>query len=1670
MKARSNYQVLVGLVVGIAVLGMALPPSSTSSLTEEENQAFGEPSYLWFPYSGLEIDTSDASALLQSNQGLETGEYYVIQYSGSMTMDRLGRLNGLGVKLYEYIPYNGYIVRMKDNVVSRVSGLDFIRFVSPYHSAFKVSEELLESDLVRARVHLYSDAAFEENLRRIENLGVVYGTSSSHRTINVRTSGDQVDRLASIPDVSHILEDHPLEIYNNRAGLLEGNYEAQLNATSGLYNPITGDPIDLTGKGEVIGFADTGFDTGSDVSGHYDFFKGPGPGCNWDRVIDIRARTGHWDDPNGHGTHVAGDALGNGYIKEFVDGIYDPCDRDYTHGYAGVAPEAELSFDTCGAGTGLIVPVPDVWEAQYADGARQMSNSWGPQSVENLYGLTSMAVDAFMWDNPDGLIVFAAGNDGPAWNTVSGGGNAHNALSAAAGENDRPTEGAGSDDPSQLSSYSGRGSVEDRLKPDIVATSELAGPKSKMEGENEYADITDYRLYNPTTADYWYMGGTSAASPRIAGHAALARQFYREYYDLTPGEITSALVKATLINGATDMGYGYPSYDQGWGKVNIKNSLFPIPPRTNQWATGNLSVDEWWDATIDGGLNLNVRSSRVPLKITMVNMAPMGAFLQDDLDLYVVSPSGVEYWGNHFATVGPYDDWSLPDPTPFTWNETYYFTINMDENDDRNSVENVFVKEPEVGVWTVKLHGDSNAIHNPPFALIFSADVGPIRDYHVALTTVNPLRYTVHAGGSAAFPFNVLNFGTNQDTIALGESADKPPQITVEYRLNEGSVVTDLTLESNEARDVTAFISASGVIPTGVYNFCIEGTSQNDFTDPIASDRLCLVIDVVDQRLPRAIQVTNESYSQTEPYVLAFNDGSSDHVLIAYKAERSQGARVELKHSADGGQTFGPPIRISVKPDNPTDIRMTYFNESSTSWPYRVFITWHGNDPLIEEIGDWIYVAYSDPPYNTWNLRHIDTNSGPSWHNVKRMTFLLALPDPPSGPKDQLLLVNEVLEYAFSGQPNPSQVSVLAFFSYDGGDTWANETNDAVFSPRDGNYHFFPNGVVDQNGVAWILYYWRLAGAGATDRDLCFQYYDGLNFYPSIGVKQDIFDTPADSLMFPAGISTAEGLNGNRIYDVFTRDPSSKEDKEMWIVYSDDMGATWEPWTGLPPWDPTKMDPRGPYGGIVSQIYYVTRPILDIDDASNTLVVTFTEEDTIPSLGAANIHVIFSQDGYSTGVTSTLTADASGKGQPISDTIDTTIFTTYHAMSQKGNTDIYLRIYNWDWENDPDNLGPVTTVVGANPNPFNLSAYSQFLLTANVDDVSTGYNNINAAEYFLQEPRPTPGDYGTGTAMAPTDGLFDNPIEAVWAVVDVPGTWLLGQCKRAWVHGQDSLGQWGDSEFVEICLTAVGAQKPARPIMTDAMLTSPTLADLTLYWDASPDDGAGDDDVLNYAIYRAFSFSGPYSWVVNVTATKSPSYNWTDPGMGHGNPSNVFYCVRSFDGVLESDCPDIAAKFTKPITAGIHLVSIPVQMSDNSVPNVFQTIGVSRVWTYDAFDTMDHWKTWSSDKTYTDLTGIEITMGLWVEVSTGGDLTVAGLVPRSVTVSLAKGYNLIGVPTFLGFTVADTGAIEAEGYDGAAPPYYLKKINPTDPLVTGEAYWVYVGSTSQWGPIDNSIP
>ena len=100
----------------------------------------------------------------------------------------------------------------------------------------------------------------------------------------------------------------------------------------------------------------------------------------------------------------------------------------------------------------------------------------------------------------------------------------------------------------------------------------------------------------------------------------------------------------------------------------------------------------------------------------------------------------------------------------------------------------------------------------------------------------------------------------------------------------------------------------------------------------------------------------------------------------------------------------------------------------------------------------------------------------------------------------------------------------------------------------------------------------------------------------------------------------------------------------------------------------------------------------------------------------------------------------------------------------------------------PDELGPITSNVVANPSP--VAVNTAVTITANVDDTTTGGSDIASSEYSL--------DGGaTWLPMNPADGTYDEVVEDV--TVTLPG-WPEANLFTLCVRGTDVKGNVGDAE------------------------------------------------------------------------------------------------------------------------------------------------------------------------------------------------------------------------------------------------------------------------------------
>jgi len=261
---------------------------------------------------------------------------------------------------------------------------------------------------------------------------------------------------------------------------------------------------------------------------------------------------------------------------------------------------------------------------------------------------------------------------------------------------------------------------------------------------------------------------------------------------------------------------------------------------------------------------------------------------------------------------------------------------------------------------------------------------------------------------------------------------------------------------------------------------------------------------------------------------------------------------------------------------------------------------------------------------------------------------------------------------------------------------------------------------------------------------------------------------------------------------------------------------------------------------------------------------------------------------------------------------------------------------------------------------------------------------------------------------------------------------------------------------------------PKPPTLMRADLSGAAHEDVTLTWSPSPDDGAGLNIVVGYQIFRNTTYDVNGLGYQYIGAVPNATMSFVDSLAGEGDPESYYYKVCAIDYLDRLNCTTgQASKFTRPLTEGIHLISIPLIQSDESTEVVLQTIGLDKAWTYVASDAVDPWKWYMPFKPYSsDLRKIDNGMGIWVSVTENSNLTVAGIVPLSYTVQLHAGWNLVGFPSQEKFyAVANLNAVNklrVEGFDPSAPPYFLRVLQDFERLSTGYGIWIKVATSSSW--------
>jgi serine protease AprX len=627
--------------------------------------------------------------------------FYHIRLEGPITEEQRGAFEGFGVDLAAFEPPDSYRTRLTREQYAQVRGTPGVRAVERYGLEEKLTPRLVEKleahpgerrtfDLVLHRI-----ADRDAVVARLDELGVKV-SEASYLFIRFEAPLDR-ELLAS---VARIRSMRRLDLYEPPSLL------------TGRARPLVGvEGLEWTGEGEVVAVFDSGID-----SAHQDLK---------DQIASLDAVEGaSKEDTVGHGTHVAGIVAGTGAASN--------------GDHKGIAPGAKLAIiGFVGPDAVPIIPAnwADLLKRAVDSGAHIVNLSVGTNFAGH-YDFGSLALDEFVWANPEVLVVVAAGNSGIApegwvgFHTVGSPASSKNALTVGASATDRAeiatTWGAYnqksfplppcsdermSGDPDCPAALSSRGPTDsEAVKPDVLAPGTYILAPRAQSARIRFLDVPGDGAANGA---YGYLGGTSMAAPIVAGCAAVVREYLRKERQLP--NPSAALLKAILIASARRIKsrdlpeelreeIGYPDFDQGFGRVDLGTVL----PHAGAPAGRRLEYD---DVRQDSPKALASRGSVLaqqtyrfqvadgaagPLRVVLAWTDWPSDGVQNNLHVKLTPPAGTPVYGNAGHRVARRKADELL--------ERYLQGSERPPAlDKRNNVEQIVVDQPAPGDYTLNV-------------------------------------------------------------------------------------------------------------------------------------------------------------------------------------------------------------------------------------------------------------------------------------------------------------------------------------------------------------------------------------------------------------------------------------------------------------------------------------------------------------------------------------------------------------------------------------------------------------------------------------------------------------------------------------------------------------------------------------------------------------------------------------------------------------------------------------------------------------------------------------------------------------------------------------------------------------------------------------------------------
>lgn len=617
------------------------------------------------------FDPRDASPNLPARlQAGPENRLFVVQYWTQGLEAYREVLRAEGARIEFFLAHHANVVTLAPERAAQVRELSFVRAVVPFHPAYKLEEPLLEAVLAQrngsVRINVVTTHLGDEEVLTAwiaSRGGAIVSVSGPAQLVVADFVYERLVELAGLDQVQWIDRAGPVAFCLDVAREFHGTNE--LEARFGL-----------TGTGVAVEVLDAGCDIAHPDLANNLILHGP---------ID--------EDFTGHGTPVTGivggDGLGNARARGIApDALLIVADVDFGMQGGSRYEHTRQLVDPAGPYRCLL-----------------QTNSWATVPMTPHYNSVSRQLDVILFDFPRFIALHAMGNGGgtitfgEAW--------AKNSITVGA-LNHRDTL-SDHDDHWNTSGRSGPAS-DGRIKPDVASFYDRILSTDNLGSDGR------------SGGDYFGgFGGTSGATPLVAGHMALILEMWHlgmfgnphsgaTPYDNAPNNSTA---KALLLHGTKQWSFAGVDDDrtrvhQGWGRPDMRVLMERLPQMfviDESDVLGLFDRREYW---------IQVEPGAASLGATLVYRDPPGTVGStfsriNDLDLTVTSPSGLVYHGNHGLRESMT---SLPGGSP----------------NSVDPVENVILLAPEPGRWRVtvrasELNEDSHletAALDADFALVVS--------------------------------------------------------------------------------------------------------------------------------------------------------------------------------------------------------------------------------------------------------------------------------------------------------------------------------------------------------------------------------------------------------------------------------------------------------------------------------------------------------------------------------------------------------------------------------------------------------------------------------------------------------------------------------------------------------------------------------------------------------------------------------------------------------------------------------------------------------------------------------------------------------------------------------------------------------------------------------------